>query len=194
VNRTSSFSVHILGVSLFVFAIIIGYQIFIPQEFFMTMGHPLYNCGGLETSNESIPAGDSDVIFSLDRVNSYELCLASLDWEYLQDNALDKEYRKAQLFLNGEWVGEVGLRYKGFNSLRKCFQFGIQTCAKAGMKIKFSEYHPELRLRGLKRLNFNPMFEDKTLMREQLAYQLFRDMGIAAPRTAFCRRWQRTFV
>jgi spore coat protein CotH len=55
------------------------------------------------------------------------------------------------------------------------------------MKLKFDEYEPEQRFFGLKRLNFNSMLYDDALMRERIAYRVFREMGVVAPRAAHAR-------
>jgi spore coat protein CotH len=83
-------------------------------------------------------------------------------------------------------VGTVGLRFKGSYSLTSCFDAtGRLICPKLSMKLKFSEYDPEKRFHGLKRLHLNSALGDKTLVHERLAYGLFRDMGIISPRTSY---------
>ena len=83
----------------------------------------------------------------------------------------------------------MGLRFKGsIGSLSNCVdEQGSLICAKLGMKIKFSEYEKDLRFYGLKRINLHGMVHDTSKVREKVAYKLFRDMGVMAPRSAWAR-------
>jgi spore coat protein CotH len=53
------------------------------------------------------------------------------------------------------------------------------------MKIKFNEYDSKNRFYGLKRLNFHGYRWDYTYIKERLAYDLYRSMGIITPRAAW---------
>jgi hypothetical protein len=53
------------------------------------------------------------------------------------------------------------------------------------MKVKFSEYDEEQRFYGLKRLNFHAYYHDDSRVKERLAYDLYRSMGIMAPRASW---------
>jgi spore coat protein H len=55
------------------------------------------------------------------------------------------------------------------------------------MKIKFNEYKSEQRFFGVKRLQLHAMRLDDSMLDERLAYSLFREMGIAAPRANHIR-------
>jgi spore coat protein H len=116
-------------------------------------------------------------------VHTYELEMPTEEWEYLKAHARDEQYQKATLSVDGEPVGEVGLRFKGaIGTLRRCTNgSGALTCPKASMKVKFDEYEPSRRFYGLKRLNFHSIIEPSHL-HERLGYRLFREMGVAAPR------------
>ena len=127
-------------------------------------------------------------IFDEAVIRNYELTLPEEAWLSLQENALDEEYTPAQLTLEGETIDNIGLRFKGaIGSLRLCFSGGEQVCDKLNLKLKFSEYDPEKRLAGLKRLNLHAMEADPTRMREAIGYGLFREAGVMAPRVAYAR-------
>lgn len=78
----------------------------------------------------------------------------------------------------GPW--EVTLKVKGmYGSFRN-----LPAGEKAGLKIKFPKgSRPD----GLKKLTLNNMVQDGSMVREVLAYHVFREMGIAAPRTGYAR-------
>lgn len=78
----------------------------------------------------------------------------------------------------GPW--NVSLKVKGmFGSFRN-----LPAGEKAGLKIKFpSGRRPD----GLKKFTLNNMVQDGSMVRESLAYHVFREMGVAAPRVGYAR-------
>ena len=74
---------------------------------------------------------------------------------------------------------DVGIRLKGgLGSGRTLEQ-------KAAFKVKFSHSVGGQRFFGLKTLTLNNMVQDPSQLHETLAYEAFRAMGVAAPRTGF---------
>ena len=128
-----------------------------------------------------------DFVFDEGVIRTYDLTVADDDWTWLNEHPLDEEYVPGRLTFEGREYDDVGVRYKGFyGQLRFCFDAaGNQTCDKIALKLKFSEYDRRGRFYGLKRLNFHSMHEDDSQLREALAYRLYREAGVAAPRTAF---------
>lgn len=97
---------------------------------------------------------------------------------------LDTEYPyvKAVVELNGQTFKDVGLRYKGnssFNSSR-----GM---AKRPFKIDFNRHLDDQKFLGMTQLNLNNNAMDASQVRETVAYSLFRDAGVHAPRTTYAR-------
>jgi len=78
----------------------------------------------------------------------------------------------------GPWA--VTLKVKGmYGSFRN-----LPAGEKAGLKIKFpSGRRPD----GLKKFTLNNMVQDGSMVREVLAYEVFRSMGVAAPRAGYAR-------
>jgi hypothetical protein len=58
---------------------------------------------------------------------------------------------------------------------------------RCSMKLDFDRVNADQRLHGLKKLNLHAMGRDASMLREQLGYSLFREMGIATPRTTYTR-------
>lgn len=79
------------------------------------------------------------------------------------------------MYWEGAWYGPVGIRIKGEQSYRSID-------GKPSLKIKFSEYQDDGRFFGMRRLVFNNMISDDSMMRERLAYRVFREYGSPAPR------------
>jgi hypothetical protein len=144
--------------------------------------------GGGGTSLPDEPL-ESDWVFDETALRTYELTIAPDDLETLERTATDEEYVPAALRVDDTELDLIGVRYKGsLGTLVSCFdESGERTCDKLSFKLKFSEYLPDQRLRGLRRLTFNSRANDESQLRERLAYRVFREMGVVAPRSAHAR-------
>lgn len=130
----------------------------------------------------------SDEVFRDDLLRTYSLTFTTADWDMLQKTAIEEIYVPAMLSVEGETIGKIAVRYKGsFGSLGSCFENGKRICAKLSFKFKFDEYDPNLRYRGLKRLNFHSSLNDYSHLRERVSYKLFREFNILAPRSVHAR-------
>jgi spore coat protein H len=140
-------------------------------------------------SSEQTPDDEASWVFDEGVLRTYELTLPADEWAALQASALEEQYVLADLQVDGETLPSVGLRFKGgFGTLENCFdEDGAQICPKLSMKLKFDELDAEQRLHGLKRLNFHSMLNDPSALHDRLAYRMFREMGIAAPRATHAR-------
>jgi spore coat protein H len=150
--------------------------------------------GAAETGG--LPCGPADPILAEDNaahlfdyphVPTFDLYLPDEEWQELQKNARDEQYVPVQACFEGKSIGQIALRFKGYYaSLYNCFDdLGNMICPRLSMKLKFSEYDADQRFYGLKRLNLHAYRYDDTRIRERLTYDLFRAMGIAAPRAAW---------
>lgn len=151
---------------------------------------PLSPAGSAESLGSPVPDdGEQTWVFDPSAVHVYQLSLDPERWAALQRDARDEQYTEADLSAAGRSLGRVGLRFKGgLGTLVSCFDDdGTPRCEKLSMKLKFDEYLPEQRFFGLKRLNFNSMLFEDTLMHERLAYRVYREMGVVAPRSAHAR-------
>lgn len=130
---------------------------------------------------------DASQLFAAEKVPTFDFFLPDADWEALKQNARDEQWVFAEACYEGHGLGKVGLRFKGsYGSLYGCFDDqGNMTCPRLSMKIKFSEYADDQRFFGLKRLSFNAYQHDDTRIKETLAFDLFRTMGIVTPRSAW---------
>jgi hypothetical protein len=86
-----------------------------------------------------------------------------------------------------EWY-KVGLRFKGNSSLQNSWQNGI---LKLSFKLDFDEFeddYPQIdnqRFYGFKKLSLKNNFDDKSMLREKVATDVFRNAGLVASHTAF---------
>jgi len=56
---------------------------------------------------------------------------------------------------------------------------------KPGLKLKFNFSDPDQRLMGLKKLTLNNLYDDPSMIREVLSYELFRAASVPSPRTGY---------
>lgn len=153
----------------------------------------LAGCGGDGSPPGSADAGDpgpgAEVVFDDAELRTYELTVTPADWDLLNETAQAEQYVPATLTYQGQTWADIGVRYKGgYGTLTLCFDGqGNRTCPKLSLKLKFDEYVDGQRFYGLKRLNFHSMIYDDSHLRDRLAYQLFRDVGVPAPRAVHAR-------
>ena len=142
----------------------------------------------LASEARSEPIADQSDVFSDRAIRTYSLEMPEGRWRKLREQALAERWAAASLRVDGVAFGVVGVRFKGATgTLAACFQDGKPICAKLPMKLRFDRYDPERRFFGLQRLNFHAMLRDPSGMRERLAYRVFEEAGIPAPRTAWAR-------
>ena len=106
-------------------------------------------------------------------------------WQTLRERSFrdqfEMEYVKADFECNGKPLKGVGVRLKGNSSLMHGARAG-----KYPLKIDFDRFKSQDFL-GMKKLNLSNNFRDHTMMREYLAYEVFRKSGLCAGRSAFCK-------
>jgi hypothetical protein len=91
-------------------------------------------------------------------------------------------YVHGSVTINGQTLKDVGVRYKGNGTY-----FEGAAKGKVSLKLDFAEYVKGQKLGTLKKLNLHSNITDASLMNEVLAFQLFRDAGVPAPRTSYAR-------
>jgi spore coat protein CotH len=145
------------------------------------------NANVADASAPNFAEAEARQLFDYAHVPAFDISLPAADWEALKANAVAEEYVPVTAVFEGQVIGTVGLRFKGsYGSLYGCFDDqGNMTCPRLSMKMKFDEYNEDQRFFGLKRLAFNAYIYDDSRMKEKLAYDLYRAMGIVTPRAAW---------
>jgi len=91
-------------------------------------------------------------------------------------------YVHANATLDGKALNDIGIRIKGNGT----FLLG-QRVDKLSFKLAFNQFVKGQKLGGIKTINLHSNVTDASYMNEVLAFRLFRDAGILAPRTTFAR-------
>ena len=148
------------------------------------------------------PAGrephPTDPYFALDHVLDIAIAIPRADWDTLRHqtrtledvfaeigaNCLSQPFAgiyswfPARVTVDGETYADVGVRKKGF--------VGSQSPIKPSLKLRFDKYVEDQTLGGvLERMTLNNGIQDPSLINTCLAYQVFADAGLPAPRCNF---------
>ena len=91
-------------------------------------------------------------------------------------------YVHADFEFEGQVLKDVGMRYKGNSTF-----MSSRGSLKRPLKADLNKYVKGQKLAGVSKLNFRNNVMDGTWMNEVLSYQLFRDAGVPASRTAYAR-------
>jgi len=129
-------------------------------------------------------------VFDQSKIHEYHFTISATDLAYLDTYGWREEFVPADLNFDGKKYERIGIRYKGSDyTLPRCFDNSVKICPKISYKLKFTEYDKEKRFYGMKKINLHAFAAtsviDGTKMHEILSYELFRDMGIHAPRTSY---------
>ena len=104
------------------------------------------------------------------------------DWEGFLENALDEEYAAADINIDGEKMSNVALRVKGNNSKNLIARYG---CERYSLKIEFDHYEKGATYHGLDKMSLDCSFQDNAYMKNYLAYDAMRFMGVPTPLTSY---------
>ncbi len=92
------------------------------------------------------------------------------------------EYVHADLEFEGRLLRDVGVRYKGNGTFMES-----RDSLKRSFKIQINKYAKGQTLGDVRTLTLQNNVTDASLMNEVLAYRLYRDAGVPAPRTAYAK-------
>jgi uncharacterized protein (TIGR03437 family) len=117
-------------------------------------------------------------LFDDRQVQDIRLDVDSAVWETLRGDYLWDTYYPAQFIWNGQSVANVGIRSRGS---------GSRSGAKPNLKVAFDKYDGDQRFLGLASIVLKANNQDPSMLRELVVMQLYRRMGLPAPREAPAR-------
>ncbi len=88
-------------------------------------------------------------------------------------------WAKGSVTADGKTFDGVGIRYKGNGTMLE-----TNNSIKKSLKVDLDKFDGKDKFHGLKTLNLHCGVTDPGKCRETLAYQIFRDAGVPAPKTA----------
>ncbi|GAA0877189.1 hypothetical protein GCM10009119_01570 [Algoriphagus jejuensis] len=155
-------------------------------------------------SNDADP--DFGEVFQDNTVKRIDLVITNARWKSMLSNMTsiygpfgsraggnsfsseDPSFVPAEVFYQGKEWYRVGIRFKGNSSLASTWATGNM---KLSFKLDFDEFeddYPQIknqRFYGFKKLSLKNNFNDKSMLREKVAGDTFRNFGLAASHTAF---------
>ena len=100
----------------------------------------------------------------------------------------DPIFVPAEVFYGGKQWYRVGVRFKGNSSLQSSWRNGI---LKLSFKLDFDEFeddYPQIdnqRFYGFKKFSLKNNYDDRSMLREKVAGDVFRNAGLVGSHTAF---------
>jgi hypothetical protein len=91
-----------------------------------------------------------------------------------------KDYQQLNMYIDNNLIENVGFKRKGNIS-------GYSTTNKYGIKIKTNKYVSGTEYDGAKEFTLHMNFQDPSMLREKLTYDLCNDLGLYSLRTAFAK-------
>jgi hypothetical protein len=157
-----------------------------PADFRLLLALPLFV--GLLVFNRTCGEGPVDdrktgapfaFLFDSQHLPIFELSLPESSYRSLAADPF--VYQPADFTYRSPWdardkivLPAVGVRLKGRRSFEPIGR-------KPALKIRFDKYVKTQHFRGLRRLTLNNMAQDPSMVRERLAYHVFRKAGLVAP-------------
>ena len=169
---------------------------------------------GADSSARPIKPAKPEEVFAISKVWSFQITMTAKEYEAMQPAASggfgfpggfpgapmapapakkpgDRETHRsvfgtefpvarAAISTDGRTVEDVAIRYKGNSTY-----LATARNLKRSLKIEIDHFDAEKRFLGLKTLNFHCGAHDPSKLREVLAYEIYGEAGVPAPRTAF---------
>ena len=126
--------------------------------------------------------GYENRLFDQAKVHTIDIVMD--DWNGFLQTCTDEQYAACDVVIDGEHYGNVGIRAKGNTSLSSVRQYGND---RYSFKIEFDHYQNGKSYHGLDKLSLNNLIQDKTYLKDYLAYTLMNRMDAAAPLCSFAQ-------
>ena len=114
----------------------------------------------------------------------HEIDIRMEDFDAFIDNCENEEYALCTLVIDGEKVQNAAIRAKGNTSLSQIAQYGND---RYSFKVEFDHYDDAISYHGLDKLSLNNLIQDKTLMKDYIAYTLMGKMGVQSSLASYVK-------
>ncbi len=116
-------------------------------------------------------------------VSAIDLTLPPASFNELNNNPYTKVYQTASVTITTAdgvvtSLQNIGVRIKGQATRTNLY-------GKTALKLKFDEFVPDQKFKGLTRMTLNSMMQDPSFVHENMAYRLYRAMGVPASRSTY---------
>jgi len=145
----------------------------------------LYPDGSWDSQTlEVTPSEENQAVdfFAEDKVESIYITISETDWDSLLDSPLLEEYHTASVTYKNTTLDNVAFRTKGSSSLQAVANMNG---TRYSFKVDMNYYVDGQKLLGMKKINLNNNYKDPTYMRERIAYDMMRSLGLPTPRLSY---------
>lgn len=125
-----------------------------------------------------VPAQDAGELFDATVLHEIKLSISTRDLQQLRDTYQDNTYYAADIQWRDLKVRNVGIRSRGRST---------RAASKLGLQVDFNRYVTGQRFLGMKALVLDNLWQDPSMVREQVAMAFFARMGLPAPRVSFAK-------
>ncbi|MBE5776710.1 MAG: spore coat protein CotH [Clostridiales bacterium] len=119
-----------------------------------------------------------------DRSTVHEINVQMADWDGFIAACENEEYALCTVTVDGETFKNVAIRAKGNTSLSRVSAYQNN---RYSFKVEFDHYDDAITYHGLDKLSLNNLIQDKTLMKDYLAYTLMGKMGVMSPLCSYVK-------
>lgn len=134
---------------------------------------------GLQSASRN--PGYEDRLFDKTMVHEIDIQIDEKDWANILENALDEEYHRANILVDGELFRDVGIRTKGNNSLRLTDRYGHK---RFSLKIEMDHYGFN-HYYGLDKFSLDSSFQDNSYLKSYLTYDMMEFLDVPSPLTSY---------
>lgn len=121
-------------------------------------------------------------LFDNTKVHKVNIIISDDEWKKIDAATSDvKEYATCDVEIDGELFKNVAVKGKGHASIGYTRARTDGKNNRIGLRIKFNEYDKETTYHGLNKLSLNNIAADPTCMKDFIAYNMMRDMGVCSP-------------
>lgn len=122
-------------------------------------------------------------LFDKNKIVDINIEIEEQAFNKLKETALEEEYSKADIIINGQKYKNIGIRPKGNSTLTSIVN--NPNTDRFSFKIKTDEYEENQNICGLSKFVLNNNIGDATNMKEYLSYDMLNSMGIVTPGYAY---------
>lgn len=149
---------------------------------FAILGFSAFAQSQMTSMGKDAPASQwqsyEEALFQIGKLNHIEIDIPKDVWKKLLQNPEKKEYCCCSVTINAERFDNVGIRAKGASSLEDVFAMKSD---RYSFVVKLNKYVKGQKYHGLSKLMLNNNIGDATQMKDVIAYDMSRYLGLPTP-------------
>ncbi len=128
------------------------------------------------------PAAEYETFFKEEKVHEMNIEISNADWNAMLNSPYSKTDRRVNITIDDVTLNNCAIHPRGVTQLQIAANMGN---GRLPFKIKFDEYVDKQRFMGLDELVLDNSACDASYLRQYVALDAFREMGVEAPYVTF---------